>query len=319
MSRIHEALKKAELERAAQQPGDAALPIDLHTGTREEERNAAAATMVDVLPQASVSAVPPTGPLQLADLRAHCAHPKWQPNPDLSVFSDPTLTREAAEKFRILRSQLYQLGGGHSLRTIMVTSAGPGDGKTFVTNNLAQAIVRQPDRRALIIDGDLRASRLHISLDAPKAPGLSEYLRGDADEMSVIQHGQDGGLFLIAGGNAVENPSELLSNGRLKILLDRVGPAFDWIIFDSPPCLPVADATAIATVCDGVLLVVRAGSTPSESAQRASQELRGTNIIGVVLNTVEEDVFSYSSYYGSVFDAREQAKHSRKGSLGLLG
>ena len=128
-----------------------------------------------------------------------------------------------------------------------------------MTSNLAQAIVRQPDRRALIIDADLRRPRLHVPFDAPLAPGLSDYLRGEADEAAVIQQGQEGNLCLIPGGAEVTNPSELLSNGRLKKLLDRLTPVFDWIILDSPPCVPVADASILADLCDGVLLVVRAG------------------------------------------------------------
>jgi tyrosine-protein kinase Etk/Wzc len=118
---------------------------------------------------------------------------------------------------------------------LLVTSTVPGEGKTFVTSNLAQSIVRQPDRRVLIIDADLRCARLHTHLGAPSSPGLTDYLRGEVDEMAVIQQGQDGNLFLIAGGVEVTNPSELLLNGRLKKLIDRVAPVFDWVIVDSPP------------------------------------------------------------------------------------
>src|SRR6202030_2738547 len=100
---------------------------------------------------------------------------------------------------------------------------------------------------------------------AQKVPGLSDYLSGEMDEVGVMQKGQANDLFFIPGGNAVANPSELLSNGRRKLLLERVIPAFDWVIFDSPPCLPVADARVIADMCDAVLLVVRAGATPMES------------------------------------------------------
>ena len=179
----------------------------------------------------------------------------------------------------------------------MITSSVPAEGKTFVTNNLAQAIVRQPDRRALIIDADLRCARMHVPLGAPAAPGLTDYLRGEADEVSIIQHGMEGNLCLIPGGKEVTNPSELLSNGRLKKLLDRLAPVFDWVLLDSPPCVPVADASILADICDGVLLVVRAGSTPLEVAQRASQELNGRNVIGVVLNAAEELDMYGSNYY----------------------
>jgi protein-tyrosine kinase len=314
MSRIHEALKKAELERAAQ--GNQGAP-SLSTEVSEESngsQHVAAATATEVFagPAASSQTQLQNGVWQFEQLRARCAQPTWVPNPNVNVFSNPGKTGDAAEQFRTLRSRLYQLRSSQELHTILVTSPVPGDGKTFVASNLAHAIVRQPDRRVLIIDGDLRASRLHMQFGAPRTPGLADYLNGDADELAVLQQGPESGLFLIAGGNAATNPSELLANGRLKLLLDRVGPAFDWVIIDSPPCVPVADARVIADICDGVVLVIRAGSTPLASAQKASQELQGKNVVGVVLNTVEEDAFAYSAYYGSDYDARAVANRSTK-------
>jgi capsular exopolysaccharide synthesis family protein len=145
----------------------------------------------------------------------------------------------------------------------------------------------------------MRCPRLHQALGAPQTPGLTDYLRGDADEMSVIQSGAEGNLFFIGGGTKVSNPSELLSNGRLNVLLKRVAHAFDWVLIDAPPCLPVADATVIADSCDGILFVVRAGSTPGAVAQRAFQELKGRNILGVVLNAVEDSHAYGSTYYQS--------------------
>jgi receptor protein-tyrosine kinase len=130
----------------------------------------------------------------------------------------------------------------------------------------------------------------------------------------VIQHGQEGNLCFIPGGNEVKNPSELLSNGKMKILLDRVTPVFDWVILDSPPCLPVADASVLADLVDGVLMIVRAASTPAETAQRARQELQGRNLLGVVLNAVEE-VHAYGTYYYSGYGysyGRQNEKSSQK-------
>lgn len=297
MSRIHEALKKAEQERAIAQ----GATTDIAAMPQEPVTTAEAWT--GRAPEAPVSAPLPatTGLpgdfLRFDDLRARCAHPTWHLDPNVNVFFNPNLSVHGAEQFRTLRSRLYQLRGTQSLRTLLVTSSVPGEGKTFVTANLAQAIVRQPDRRALIIDADLRCARLHLPLGAPTSPGLSDYLRGEADEMSVIQHGQEGSLCFIAGGSEVTDPSELLSNGRLKKLLDRVTPVFDWVILDSPPCVPVADASILADLCDGVLLVVRAGSTPSDVAERARQELQGKNVVGVVLNAVDEAGMYGSAYY----------------------
>jgi capsular exopolysaccharide synthesis family protein len=309
MSRIHDALKKAEQERATVPATDVAPPV---TTTAMWTQRAAEVTADVATPSSAVAtmAAPQTDYLRFDDLREHCAHPHWQIPSGASVFIDPNVSPHGAEQFRTLRSRLYQMRGNQPLRALLVTSAAPAEGKTFVTSNLAQAIVRQPDRRALIIDADLRRARLHLQLGAPAAPGLTDYLRGEADELAVIQHGQEGNLCFIPGGNEVTNPSELLSNGRLKKLLDRVTPVFDWVILDSPPCLAVADANILADFCDGILLVVRAGVTPAEVAQKACQELQGRNVVGVVLNAVEE-AYSYGRQY---YDAYGYGRNGSKDS-----
>jgi protein-tyrosine kinase len=306
MSRIHEALKKAEQERANLGVQSTGLPADPILGPSPLDNPATVAE--EVVAPISVSARGDY--LRFDDLRARCAHPEWHPDPNSNVFFNAGLSPVGAEQFRTLRSRLYQLRGNQPLRTLLVTSALPGEGKTFVTSNLAHAIVRQPDRRALIVDADLRCSRLHVPLGAPSAPGLTEYLRGEVDELAVIQHGQEGNLCLIPGGEEVTNPSELLANGRLKTLLNRVAPVFDWVILDSPPCLPVADASALADLCDAVLLVVRAASTPAETAQRACQELQGRNVVGVVLNAAEEGS-NYGSYYYQEYGNNGEARSSQ--------
>jgi protein-tyrosine kinase len=299
MSRIHEALKKAEQERAtAQAIGTdilAASPITNPPIQQEAptENVVVKGLVVDKLAASSA------GFLRFDDLRKRCAHPDWHLDLNVNVFANPDLSVHGAEQFRTLRSRLYQIRAAQPLRTLLVTSSLPSEGKTFVTNNLAQAIVRQPDRRVLIIDADLRCSRLHVPLGAPASPGLTDYLRGEVDEMAIIQHGLEGNLCFIPGGNQVTNPSELLSNGRLRALLDRVTPVFDWVILDSAPLLPVSDSSVLADLIDGVLIVVRAGQTPSPIAQRACQELRGRNILGVVLNAVGPQHAYGEAYYSS--------------------
>jgi protein-tyrosine kinase len=313
MSRIHEALKKAEQERAVLLPVDStAVPTEsVEIGAMGGNR--APVAVADVRPKTTVIASTPSDYLRFDDLAARCAHTRWHPDPNVNVFLNSELSAHGAEQLRTLRSRLYQLRGTQPLRTILITSSLPGEGKTFLANNLAQAIAQQPDRRVLLIDADLRRSRLHVPLGAPASPGLTEYLRGEADEMAVIQHGQEGNLYLISGGDEVADPSELLSNGRLKLLLDRVTPVFEWVIVDSPPCLPVADASVLADLCDGLLLVVRAGSTPIGAAQKTYQELQGRNVLGVVLNAVDKE-HAYPHYYGNYGSSREpnSSKEPRK-------
>jgi capsular exopolysaccharide synthesis family protein len=182
------------------------------------------------------------------------------------------------------------------LQTILVSSAIPAEGKTLVSANLAYALVRQRGCRVLLIDADLRSPRVHTLLGAPAAPGLADYLQNTVTEFEVVQRGGEEGLCFIPAGNHVTHPSELISSDRMKQFLDRMKPAFDWIIIDSPPALPVADSSVLGGLVDGVLFVVRANSTPSEASQKACKELRDAHIIGVVLNTAEESA-GYNSYY----------------------
>ncbi|HTC64995.1 MAG TPA: CpsD/CapB family tyrosine-protein kinase [Candidatus Saccharimonadales bacterium] len=274
----------------------AALPSEsAKVETGGGDSSPAAAT--NFLSHASVLAAPHSDSLQFEELIKHCAHPQWHPDPSENVFLNSESGSHGAEQFRTLRSRLYQLRGNQPLQTILVTSSLPAEGKTFLANNLAQSFVRKQDCRVLLIDADLRRSRLHVPLGAPVTPGLTDYLRGTSAETAVIQHGQKGSLCLISGGSQVADPSELLSSGRLKILIDRMKHVFDWIIVDSPPCLPVADSSGLADLCDGVLLVVRAASTPAEVAQKTCKEMQTKNLLGVVLNAVEKK-HSSSNYYG---------------------
>ena len=298
MSRIHEALKKAELERAATQTVE--VCDELHDRQAVAASNAdnaeAAAARRDIKPTVAARQ---DGHLRFDELQARRqTHSIWNPDLNTDVFSR-VQGGHGAEQFRTLRSRLYQLRGSQPLRTLLVTSSMAGEGKTFVTSNLVRAIVRQAERRALVIDADLRCPRLNMMFGAPATPGLSDYLRGSSDEPSIIQHGGAGNLCFIPSGSRVSDPSELLSNGRFKTLLDRVGAAFDWVIIDSPPCLPVADASMIANWCDGLLLVVRAGFTPSAVIAKSRQELKGRNVVGVVLNAVAKDALGYGAYYAS--------------------
>jgi capsular exopolysaccharide synthesis family protein len=123
-------------------------------------------------------------------------------------------------------------------------------------------------------------------------------LRGEADEFEIIQKGLEENLCLIPGGGQVSNPSELLLSGRMKHLLDLLTPIFDWVIIDSPPAVPVHDASILAGLVDGVLLVVQAGSTHVAIAERTATELQGKKLLGVVLNQVDK-ADSYGHYYYS--------------------
>jgi protein-tyrosine kinase len=296
MSRIHDALKKAAQDRATQTPSPAAVTADLVDGANQINRHIEGPPRAEYAHPAAAPAYSETRFMNYEDLIQRCVHPAWTLDARNSVFVGADSDRIGAERFRTLRSRLYQIAGAQQLKKLLITSSIPAEGKTFVAANLAQSIVRQPDRRVLLIDADLRASRLHQTLGAPLGPGLSDYLRGEADEYSIVQNGLEGNLCFIPGGQQVSNPSELLLRDRLKHLLDVMTPIFDWIIIDSPPALPVHDASMLADHCDGVLFVVRAGTTDSEIAQRVAAEFRDKNLLGVVLNRVDS-ADTYNNYY----------------------
>jgi protein-tyrosine kinase len=294
MSRIHDALKKAAEERASHPPASSSQTfVDVTEGI---SRSSQAGNELDTaLTNGSGKAgKQPFG--RFEQLLNRCAHPKWALDPRMSVFGGTDSKKIGAEPFRTLRSRLSQIAATRMLKRILITSSVPAEGKTFVAANLAQSIIRQPDRRVLLIDADLRASQLHVALGAPSRPGLTDYLRGEADEYAIIQSGPDENLCFIPGGNEVSNPSELLPSDRMRHLLDIVTPMFDFVIVDSPPATPVHDPSLLADLCDGVLFVVRAGVTDFEVVEKAVAEFREKNLLGIVLNGAEREA-AYGQYY----------------------
>jgi len=296
MSRIHEALKKAAEERSSKVANGSVSDLVELSG---QERSTEISPITAPAPPASVHRKRGEARgLAFEEFANRCTPATWKFEAAASVFSAHLNNHVGAEKFRTLRSRLYQVASAQPLKKILVTSSIPAEGKTFVTANLAQSFIRQSGRRVLLIDSDLRASRLHLHLGAKATPGLSDYLTGECDEFQVTQVGSEGTLCLIPGGREVTNPSELLHSERMKKLLEQMSNLFDWIVLDSPPALAVHDASILADMCDGVLFVVKAGSTDFELAEKATAEFHEKNLIGVVLNRVERSD-TYGDYYYS--------------------
>ena len=259
MSKVHEALKRAEEERSSAAPGNvdaragaeatAALfaaksevlsPAVTSSGAKASVRmevaeisDVSATAMkpaperVEVTAPAETIPKPPsvifssehrphipsagrdprTGQfLRFEDLLKNCAKPTWVLDPRTVAFSGANEALSGTEQFRTLRSRLYNLRETSPLKRILITSALASEGKTFVATNLAQAIAKERERKVLLIDGDLRSPSLHKPLGAPATPGLSDYLRAQASDPEIIQHGQEGNLCFIAAGNPGSDP-----------------------------------------------------------------------------------------------------------------
>ena len=301
MSRIHEALKRAEQEKSANPRAAVREEAARTTVAPAYEQGVPSNKVVEevVRPRQTERFNDRATTLHYEDLVARCTHPEWKADSTLRASLAGESGRVVGERFRTLRSRLYQIAGTRNLRRVLVTSSTQGEGKTFVATNLVRSIIRQTDKRALLIDADLRAPRLHTALGAPSTLGLSDYLRGEADEYRIVQNSETPNLCFIPCGTRVSNPSELLLSDRMKVLLDTVTPAFDWVILDSPPSLPVHDASSLADLCDGVLFVVRAGETSYEVAKKASAEFRDKNLLGVVMNQVDKSEARGEYYYNA--------------------
>jgi len=305
MSRIHEALKKAEQERAASQGGSAqpsyAMPVAEEPPplmTTATEAPAAVGSGEPVRGVPLTSAMPSfASPFSLDAMLTRCPQLEWKPDEKTMLFFNGDDNARGTEEFRTLRSRLYHTREKMTLKKILVASALPKEGKSFTAANLAQVLVRQHGRRVLLIDADLRGPRLHLMLGTTAAPGLADYLQGGNDEFSIMQRGPMENLFFIPSGRKINDPSELVANGRLKFLLQRVEALFDWIIIDSPPAVPVSDAGVLAKACDGVLMVVRSNSTPVDMARRAREEFTDQALVGVVLNGTNNETTPYTRYY----------------------
>jgi capsular exopolysaccharide synthesis family protein len=237
----------------------------------------------------------PAGSAPIAGLLETCRRPLWLGDATKLLFLGSAGHTPATEQFRHLRSRLSEIGSRRTLRSVVISSPLPSEGKTFLAANLAHAFARQHDRKILLVDADLRHSRLHALLGAPAEPGLSEYLRGTASDEQILQRGPQENLFFVPAGKAASNPGELIAGGNLKKLLGRLAPLFDWILLDTPSVVDsegrkvaaVHDAGLVAAVCDAVLLVIHAGATPRDAAQIAAREFPGDRLLGVVLNRAD--------------------------------
>lgn len=202
-----------------------------------------------------------------------------------------------AEAYRTLRTKLLFSRAAGSLRTIVVTSPFTQDGKSTTAANLATTFA-QHGMRTLLVDCDLRRPTLHEIFRVPREPGLTELLSGDGIVAGTGRRTNIDGLSLITAGALPPDPSELVGSSRMRDMLTRFAESFDVVVIDSPPVLPVADAAILATLADGALLVVRAGSTNRKAAQLAVQQLEDVDarVLGVVLNDPKAQVPLYDQY-----------------------
>jgi polysaccharide chain length determinant protein (PEP-CTERM system associated) len=228
------------------------------------------------------------------------------------------------EELRLFRANLLDLCRRRQVTCIALTSALPGEGKSTLSMGLASALGREPGRRILLIEADLRRPSLTETLGLPPAHGLSEWLNGTLDYIPV-RAVEPGGFFLIAAGRTSLRRPELLGSHRMEAVLRAARRLFDIVLLDAVPVLPVADTVLIQDLVDGFLLVVRSRRTPRDAIHETLTKLRPDRIVGVVFNGHREYRGSYRDYgyrrYGMAYVSRPEDQPGRVARLlvGLTG
>ena len=215
-----------------------------------------------------------------------------------SVLSQPSLSI-VTEAYRSLRVAVLMTKAGGPPRTVLFTSGTNAEGKTATTVNTA-VVFAQMGGKILVIDGDLRRPRCHKVLGMMREPGLAEFLTGQLDLQEVIKPTSIENLSLLSSGVGVPDPGELIGSEHMKDCLTVLQQRYDYIFIDSPPVLPVSDALFLATLVDGVILVVKGQHTPRHVVQEARIRLAyaQSRLLGVVLNGVDMKSGDYAYSYG---------------------
>ena len=213
------------------------------------------------------------------------------------------ITREdprspVSEAYRSLRTSMLYTETDKKIKSILVSSAGPGEGKTTTVANMAITYANL-GKKTLLIDTDLRRPVIHKVLNIDKEPGITNYLVGDVEDFSTLEQKTEiENLYVVSSGVIPPNPSELLGSEKMNNLIKTLEKKWDIILFDSPPLVAVTDATMISKSIDKIIIVVKVGQTDKRAFEHTIQNLRNIKapIGGVVLNAVSQNN-SYGSYY----------------------
>ncbi len=214
-----------------------------------------------------------------------------------------------SEAYRMLRTNLQYYDAKKNIKSILVTSTGPGEGKTTTVLNMGYAFA-QANKKTLIVDFDLRNTSFHRLLNLSNDNGLYSLLTGQKMlEDAVYKNVMIPNLDVLTSGPRVQNPAEVVGSNAVRDFIDKAKSLYDVILFDSPPTLAVTDAKLLSVHADGVIFVIRSGKVSREAAKRAKQSMKEVkaNVLGVVLNdldTTRESYYYYHKYYHAYYKDR---------------
>ena len=309
MSRIDEALKRAsesvssagrEFHRTAESPLRLADDVDVTLNEYPAEGRTSAPPVERPAPPAEFPS--PTPVLHDTQLQV-----RRSALPDsVALVTAPAANRVSVEQYRRLAAMLHEAQTEKGLKSIIVTSAIPREGKTLTAANLALTLSESYKRRVLVIDADLRRPSLHTVFRIANNRGLSEVLRGERLESVVVKLSAQ--LSILPSGHIDENPTAALSSDRMRQLVEDCKQKFDWVLLDTPPIGLLSDAQLLVRLAQTALFVIRAGVTPFAEVDRAIAELGRDYIFGTVLNGVENMAIPSRDYYDGYYHPRDGSR-----------
>lgn len=206
-----------------------------------------------------------------------------------------------AEKIRILSARLRQLQDQRLIKTLLITSTVKDEGKTVISANIAISFAKTK-QRVLLIDGDDHQASAARLLGANRSPGLTDWWRSGEDVLGYLMRVNGYPLWFLPAGSVLEQPLEMLQSQRLSDQITQMGRWFDWIVIDSPPSAPLADAAVWGKLADGILLVTREGKTPKRLLGKVLESLDSKKLLGTVLNDCSDPDQNYYSHYYNLQD-----------------
>ncbi|WP_339165032.1 CpsD/CapB family tyrosine-protein kinase [Siminovitchia sp. FSL H7-0308] len=205
-----------------------------------------------------------------------------------------------SEQYRTIRTNILFSSIDDEIRSLMVTSSGPGEGKSTTVANLA-IVFAQQGKRILLVDADMRKPTVHYTFGVTNTFGLTNVLARQMELQEAVKSTSEELLFVLTSGPIPPNPAELLSSRGMKQFFEEALNEYDLVMFDTPPVLAVTDAQILSNQCDGTILVISSGKTETESAQKTKDLLEAAQakILGVVLNNKKMDKNDNYYYYGT--------------------
>jgi capsular exopolysaccharide synthesis family protein len=240
------------------------------------------------------------------------------PTVEVQVFPDSRIVMHTdprsagADRFRFLRMCLRELWNTGKLKSLLITSPLPQDGKSTVALNLATTLAEGGKRTVLLIEADLHHPSLTERLGLERRPGLAECLEAGLNPVAALRRIEPLGWYLLSAGETQNNPTDLLQTEALASVIQKLSTHFDWILIDSPPLTPLTDAISLARQANATLLVAREGCTPREAIEKAIALIGRHRVLGIVLNGMEGLERLYSGYYG-------YSRYSRNNRLKTIG